>query len=1121
MAVVLDAFISGLVATLKDMAKAEVDLLLGVPGEIQKLQRTLRRIQSVLRDAEKRQIEDEAVSDWLIELKDVMYDADDVLDECRMEAEKWTPRESHPKPSTLRRFPIFARFREVRFRHEVGVKIKGLNGRLEEISDRTSKLQLHVSAAERRVVPRVSRITSPVMESDMVGQRLEWDAKGLVEQLTKHDPRKNVVVMAIVGFGGIGKTTLAQKVFNDAKVKANFGTTIWVCVSQEFSETDLLGNIIDGAGGKHNREQSRSQLEPSVEGLLSGNKFLLVLDDVWDAQIWDDLLRNSLQGGAAGSRVLVTTRNVGIARQMKAAHVHEVKLLPPEDGWSLLCKKATMNAEEEKDAQDLKDTGMKIVEKCGGLPLAIKTIGGVLRTRGLNRSAWEEVLRSAAWSRTGLPIGVHGALYLSYQDLPSHLKQCFLYCVLFREDYVFRGSAVVRLWIAEGFVEARGDATLEETGEQYHRELLHRSLLQSQPFRLDYDNCSKMHDLLRSLGHFLSRDESLFISDVQNEWRSGAAPTKLRRLSIVATATMDIRDIVSSTKPRESVRTLLVEGKRGVVADIDDCLKNLVRLRVLRLVGTNIQSLPYYIGNLIHLRYLNVSRSRLTELPESICNATNLQFLILKGCGQLTHIPQGIAGLVNLRTLDCADTRLVSFPYGIGRLKHLNELYGFLVNKGNGTCPLEALGGHQELRDLSIYKLEMACMEAESRRDTSVLLGNQKLKHLYLYCSSRPTSDGHTEEQLESIEKVLDVTLHPPSSVVLLRLQNFFSLQYPSWMASPCISRLLPNISRLELIGCDRWPLLPPLGKLPSLEFLTLRGALSVAAIGPEFFGCEAAATDHDRERNSKHPSSFSSSSPPPPPPPPPLPLPSWFPRLRQLQLWDMTNMQVWDWVAEGFAMRRLDKLVLHNCPKLKSLPEGLVRQATCLTILDLTDACALKFIRGFPSVKELSISGESDLEIVADLPTLEVLKLGTFLRPQTHLPEWLAACTASFTKLQRLNVYGTTQLLLRCCQNGAYWPMIKHFPIFSMKDSRGNYINYIKHSCTFETNLVDDDAAFAAAAEEEDINEGDRHHSQCNWQSCLICSLQMELTMESTRLLRGNADREVGCDSFYIPMIW
>ncbi|XP_064953709.1 disease resistance protein RGA2-like [Musa acuminata AAA Group] len=1058
-------FISKLLVTLFNMAKEKVDLWLGVPGKIQNLQSTLRNIQSVLRDAEKRRIEDKAVNDWLMELKDVMYDADDVLDEWRTAAEKCTPGESPPKRFKGNIFSIFAGLSdEVKFRNEVVIKIKDLNDRLKEISDRGSKLQLHVSAAEPRVVPRVSRITSPVMESDMVGERLEEDAKALVEQLTKQDPSKNVVVLAIVGIGGIGKTTLAQKVFNDGKIKANFRTTIWVCVSQEFSETDILRNIVKGAGGSHGGEQSRSLLEPMVAGLLRGNKFLLVLDDVWDAQIWDDLLRNPLQGGAAGSRVLVTTRNTGIARQMKAGLVHEMKLLPPEDGWSLLCKKATMNAEEEIDAQDLKDTGMKIVGKCGGLPLAIKTIGGVLLDRGLNRSAWEEVLRSAAWSRTGLPEGVHGALYLSYQDLPSHLKQCFLNCVLFPEDYKFHEPEIVRLWIAEGFVEARGDVSLEETGEQYYRELLHRSLLQSQPYGQDYDESYMMHDLLRSLGHFLSRDESLFISDVQNEWRSGAALMKLRRLSIGATVTTDIQHIVNLTKRHESVRTLLVDGTHGIVGDIDDSVKNLVRLRVLHLMHTNIESISHYIGNLIHLRYLNVSHSHITELPESIYNLTNLQFLILKGCFKLRQIPQGIDRLVNLRTLDCKGTHLESLPCGIGRLKLLNELVGFVMNTATGSCPLEELGSLQELRYLSVDRLEITYMEAEPRRDTSGLKGNHKLKNLHLYCLSTLTSDGHTEEEIERMEQVLDVALHPPSSVVSLSLQNSFGLRYPSWMASACISSLLPNISRLELINCDHWPLLPPLGKLPSLEFLEIGGARAVTTIGPEFFGCEAAAaaSGHERERNSKRPSSSSSSSSSSLPP-------LLFPKLRQLQLWDMTNMEVWDWVAEGFAMRRLDELVLHNCPKLKSLPEGLIRQATSLTTLDLRNVCALKSIRGFPSVKQLRISGKSDLEIVTDLPALELLRLGTFGSRINHLPEWLAACPACFTTLQRLDVWGATKLLRRCLQNGADWPMIERFPIFSIRDFRGNYINYVKHSCTFDTNLVDDDAVFAAVAAEEE----------------------------------------------------
>ncbi|URD76441.1 NB-ARC domain [Musa troglodytarum] len=445
------------------------------------------------------------------------------------------------------------------------------------------------------------------------------------------------------------------------------------------------------------------------------------------------------------------------------------------------------------------------------------------------------------------------------------------------------------------------------------------------------------------------------------------------------------------------------------------------------------------------------------ELPESICNLTNLQFLILTGCNQMTHIPQGIVRLVNLRTLDCEGTKLESFPYGIGRLKHLNELRGFVLNTGNGTCPLEELVSLQELRYLTIDKLER-CMEAESIRDTSGLIGNQKLKHLRFHSSATPTSDGHTEEQIERFVKVLDVALHPPSSVVTLSLRNFFSPRYPSWMASASISSLLPNIIRLQLILCDRWPLLPPLGKLPSLEFLFVAGASAVTTIGSEFFGCEAAAaaTGHERERNSKRPSS---SSPPPP---------SLFPRLKQLNLGIMTNMEVWDWVAEGFAMRRLEELVLRFWPKLKALPEGLIRQSTCLTTLDLRNMCALKSISGFHSVKELRISGDSDLEIVADLPALKLLKLGSVSHCQKHLPEWLAACPA----LQRLEIFRTTQLVVRCLQNGADWPMIEHFPIFSIRDDRGNYINYIKHSCTFDTNLVDDDATATATEEEEETEE-------------------------------------------------
>ncbi|KAJ8492863.1 hypothetical protein OPV22_014584 [Ensete ventricosum] len=1048
MAIVLCPFVSRLVNTLIDMAEEEMDMVLGVPGEIQKLQRTLRKIQLVLHDAEQRRIEDEAINEWLRELKDVMYDADDVLDECRSAAEKWTPREW---TSTRCRFPVVGCFREAKFTHEVGVKVKLLNRRLEEMSAMRSKLDLKVSA-ERRVVSRVTRKTSHVVESDIVGVGVAEDARGLVELLTKEDLSANVVVHAIVGIGGIGKTTLAQKVFDDDKIKGNFRTTMWVCVSQEFTETDLLRDIVTSAGGSHGGAQSRTLLEPMVEGLLKGNKFLLVLDDVWRAEIWDDLLRNPLRGGAAGSRVLVTTRNQGITKQMKAVHIHRVNLLPPEDCWSLLCRKATTNADEERDAQNLKDIGLKMVEKCQGLPLAVKTIGGVLCTKELSRRAWVEVLRSVAWSQTGLPQGVHGALYLSYEDLPSHLKQCFLYCALFREDYAFDRAYIVQLWIAEGFVHAEGDLTLEATGEEYFRELVRRSLLQSDPHHEYVDWRCTMHDLLRSLGHFLTRDESLVVRDVQKGW-ANAAPIKLRRLSIVAPDSEEIEPIVSSTKSQESTRTLLLEGARADGKDIDDYLTNLLRLRVLYLAKAKIQILPQHIGNLIHLRYLNLSHSDLKELPDSIRNLKNLQFLLLFGCRALKHIPKGIVKLRNLRTLNLRDAPVDGLPSGMGRLEHLNVLNGLVVNRvggdaANDSCSLEEVGSLHKLRDLSIYKLERAGIEAETGRTGSRLEGNQNLEYLDLHCSPRPTSDACTEEETERIEKVFDTALRPPSSVHTLRFQNFFGRRYPRWLASTSIGTLLPNIRHLELHNCDRCPRLPPLGKLPGLDFLLIAGAPAVATIGVEFFGSEA--------QKSKRPS------------------PVLFPKLTRMYLKRMPNLERWRWVAEheGVAMPRLNKLVVADCPKLESLPEGLSRHATRLTTLHLENVGALKSIRGFPSVRNLWVCGESGLEIVTDLPALEVLQLERWWHVLS-LPDWLLGGLPCLTALQRLDIECSNQLLRRFLQKDAKdWSKIEHLPIVYIRDDRHNYVNYIKQSYTLETNLVDDDEDEDVAVEDDDDDD-------------------------------------------------
>nr|XP_019705695.1 putative disease resistance protein RGA3 [Elaeis guineensis] len=525
MAMILDAFVSRFAELLVELVEKEVDMLLGVPGEIKKLQNKLRMISKVLADAERRRINDGAIDDWLKQLKDVMYDADDILDLCHIESNKCSEGSSSSSSACFP-FSLLYCFRKPLLAHEIGTKIRELNLKLEEISMGRSEFNLQISSPDKQeVTSQKSRKTSPVVEIDIVGSEIEEHTRSLVDSLIKDDGRRNVLIFAIVGAGGIGKSTLAKRIYNDRRIEEGFSVKKWVCVSQDFDDINLLKDIYDGTKDDLAGDQSKSSLEPKVESSLGGKKLFLVLDDVWTAKVWCDLLCNTLKSCAAGSRILVTTRNEQIAKQMMAVNTHHVNKLSLEDSWLLLCKKMVLTG-EEGEIQHLKDIGMEIVKKCDGLPLAIKAVAGVLCTKERTGRAWNGVLESTAWTTSGLPEEVKGALYLSYEDLPSYLKQCFIYCSLFPEDHRILMGTITELWIAEGFVKAEGSSTMEETANEYYRELIMRNLLQP------YDQyVCQMHDLLHCLARYLAQDESSVVSKVP-EVGSSNGPMKLRRVFV-------------------------------------------------------------------------------------------------------------------------------------------------------------------------------------------------------------------------------------------------------------------------------------------------------------------------------------------------------------------------------------------------------------------------------------------------------------------------------------------------------------------------------------------------------------------------------------------------------------
>uniref|UniRef100_A0A0D9XVQ0 NB-ARC domain-containing protein n=1 Tax=Leersia perrieri TaxID=77586 RepID=A0A0D9XVQ0_9ORYZ len=320
------------------VAQDELTLLWGVSGEITNLEDKLRSLRDYLADAERRRITDKSVQGWVRKLKDVMYDATDILDLCHLKA---FGRSQQVDVGCLN--PLLFCLRNPVFAHDIGSRIKALNARLDAICKSAKAFSfLKLEAYEDMAAPRRSstadRKTDPVLDrSGVVGEKIEEDTRALVKRLTNIKPAMNITVVAVVGTGGIGKTTLAKKVFNDEAIQERFDKKIWLSVTQEVNDVELLKTAIKSVGGRGAGDSNnKSLLVPALVDAIRGKSFFLVLDDVWEEErAWHGLLKAPFSHGAAGSRVVVTTRHDTVARGMQAVYpFHHVDKLSPQDAWN-------------------------------------------------------------------------------------------------------------------------------------------------------------------------------------------------------------------------------------------------------------------------------------------------------------------------------------------------------------------------------------------------------------------------------------------------------------------------------------------------------------------------------------------------------------------------------------------------------------------------------------------------------------------------------------------------------------------------------------------------------------------------------------------------------------------
>ncbi|CAD6257992.1 unnamed protein product [Miscanthus lutarioriparius] len=839
MAVVLDALASYLQDMLLEMAKEEVHLLLGVPDEIKKMVMKLGDLKRFLADADKRNISDESVKSWVRELRNAMYDATNILDLCQLKAME------RGRSCDMGCFnPLLFCMRNPLHAHDIGNRIKSLNERLDDIEKRSKTFNFTNLASYEDNTKKVEsslrarRETTGEDELGVVGEKIEEDTRNLVDLLTKKDKNvhehKNVMVYAIVGVGGIGKTTLAKKIFNHDFIKQEFQKRIWLSVNQEFSDVDLLERAITEAQGNHQAPRNtKAALERTLKEALKDCKTLLVMDDVWDHHAWEGVLKTPLLSILAqGSRVLVTTRHDMVAKGMMAeVPYHHVNKLEQEDAWSLLKKQVVGNENNDEPKVDaLKDIGTSIIAKCDGLPLAVKVIGGLLRQKNIRRSDWKNVLNDSTWSVSQMPEELNYAVYLSYQDLHPELQSCFLHYALLPKSMVFWYDRIVAMWIGEGFVHGNS-RDLEVLGKEYYDQLIARNLLEPEPRYVDHGVCN-MHDIVRSFAQYLTRDEALVTQKSEAGPTINSIPENIIRLSLENKGSESNKLAWSSLQAHISLRTLIFGGK--IKINPGDSLSCFPCLRTLHIKDANFDALSKSLAQLKHLRYLCLHGTNTSRLPKNIAKMKFLQCIDLTNCKSLVKLPVGIGMLRQLRYLSLLNSGINNIPRGFSGLTNLRVLKGFPAHVEGDWCSLEELGPLNRLKSLDIRGLKNV---SYSTFAIKVKLGEKvHLSYLRLQCTSR-SGGAHRlvkQEEQQQIEKVFD-ELCPPPCLETLAIEGYFGQRLSQWMTSTAIVSLgcLRILFMEDLPYCTELP--DGLWQLPSLELLQIRNAPGIKRVGPEF----------------------------------------------------------------------------------------------------------------------------------------------------------------------------------------------------------------------------------------------------------------------------------------------